>query len=134
MRNPRSGAQNTRTITITGTATEAGTLTVQRGTNIFTVGVKNGAVAADLNPLLVDQINGDLNYPFLAAEAGGVITLTTKASGAWGNDIDFQILNIPAGLAIVNTNNDDGAGFIDVEDPFAAGWQHLGNVIDQLFT
>ena len=114
---PVGGAQNTREITITGTATEAGTLTVQRGTNIFTIGVKNGSVAADLNPLLVDQINGDLNYPFLAAEAGGVITLTTKASGAWGNDIDFQILNIPAGLAIVNTNNDDGAGFIDVEDP-----------------
>lgn len=121
---PAGAAANTRTISITGTATETGTIIVSRGTSVFSVGVKKGSTSEDLYTLIMDQINGDINYPFNASivaddddETVKTLELTTKAKGAWGNEIIINFKNVPEGLIVTNTNNEDGAGNIDVTEP-----------------
>lgn len=85
-----SGVPATYTITVGGTtASEAGTLGVTVGSakyHTFSVAVAVGDTPTAVALKIVDAVNADLNCPFNAGSAAGVVTLTATTDGTLGNN------------------------------------------------
>lgn len=107
-----AGVAATGTITLAGTATQAGTLPVMIGGRRVQVGVAAGATATTVATALAAAINAQPDLPVTAAVAGAVVTLTFRHKGTAGNDLDVRTVYydgeaVPAGLttAIVGMGN-----------------------------
>jgi phage tail sheath gpL-like len=88
-----SGVDATGTITIVGTATEAGTLTVIVGSernHKFSVAVADTDTATDVAASIVAAVNADLDVPVDAANVAGVVTFTAINAGTYGNSIALE--------------------------------------------
>jgi phage tail sheath gpL-like len=97
------------TITITGTATAAGTLVAYIAGRRVRVGVASGDLASVVGDALMEAINADTDMQVTAADDdAGEVTITAKHGGAIGNDIDIRLNYLgniggektPAGLTI----------------------------------
>lgn len=120
-----AGVQATKTITITGTATEAGVLKLRINGELISVGVAMNDTAANVAANAVLAVNAYLDAPVTASAALGVVTLTAKHKGEFGNDIDVRVNYqrdevLPAGLATVVVAGVAGSGNPDVATALAA--------------
>lgn len=109
-----AGTAATGTVTIAGTATEAGTLPVMIGGTRVQVGVSVGATAASVATALAAAINALPDLPVTAAAVGAVVTLTFRHKGTSGNDLDVRTVYydgeaVPAGLTAVIVGMSGGA-------------------------
>ena len=96
-----SGVVATGTITIVGTATEAGTITVITGSERnfkFAVAVASGDTATIVAAAIVAAVNADLDVPVTAANVAGVVTMTAINAGTFGNSIPLETRGSVAGI------------------------------------
>jgi len=123
------GTDATFTITVTGTATEAGTIFLYVAGRRFEVGVANGDAQNDIASAIVTALGTDDTVPVTAAAPSNVVTLTARNAGTLGNDIDvrtnyFAGEETPAGVTLVIA-----AGVSGATDPSVSGvWAVLGDV------
>jgi len=116
------------TITLTGTASTSGTLSLYIGGQRVRVAVRAQTTAAAAATALSNSINAAIDLPVTAKAAGNAVTLTCKFSGELGNDITL-ILNrlgrangemTPAGLSVMITPMTGGLGTPDMVEALAA--------------
>lgn len=75
------------TITLTGTATESGSVSIYIGADRVQVGVASGDEAEDVATAIKDAITANADLPVTATAGSGVVTLNAKNKGALANDI-----------------------------------------------
>lgn len=116
-------AASTGNVSITGSATKAGTLYMYIGGYPCFVTVASGDAGADIVSNAVDKLTELKELP-LSGAIGTPTTqldLTAKSKGPWGDDIlitfneGFQETT-PAGLTIVVTAMSGGSGIPDIQD------------------
>ncbi|MBV7262562.1 phage tail sheath subtilisin-like domain-containing protein [Photobacterium sp. WH24] len=115
---PTGGAAATATLTVTGSAAQAGTLALMVAGQRVHVGVSQGDAAAAVATSIASAINAVATMPVSASANAGTVTLTAKWKGLTGNDIDVRLNyydtdQTPAGLAVVCNTLSGGAGTID---------------------
>ena len=119
-----SGVAHTRTMTITGTATGAGTLFLYIGGTLVPVLVASGDTPTVQAGNVVTAVNANTRLPFTAANTAGVVTLTARNKGTLANSIDVR-MNLggrragevlPAGVSVAFASAVSGA-----TDPSLAG-------------
>lgn len=116
------------TVTVTGTATESGLLSLYVGGVRVQATVTAAATAAQVASALAVQVNAKVDLPVTAAAQGGEVTLTCKWKGESGNDIAVQLNRLgktngevtPAGLAVTVVEMASGAGTPDQVNALAA--------------
>ncbi|CAL4866732.1 hypothetical protein MMA231_00976 [Asticcacaulis sp. MM231] len=139
-----AGVVATKTITLTGPATLAGTLSMRVQHRRVQINVNVGMTATQAATALVAAINTFTDLAYTAAAAAGVVTLTAKHKGAEFNSLyvkeNYDQGDVtPAGLGITiaagtagATNPDATAVFTALADaPFAAilhPWTDATNV------
>lgn len=122
------GVAASGTLTISGTATEAGLLSAYVAGRRVRVTVASGMTAAEVATALAAAINAAANMPVKANAALGVVTLTCKWKGLTGNDIQLEMNRAglaggertPAGLAVAIAAMASGAGGPDMAAVLAA--------------
>jgi len=120
-----AGTQATHTITVTGAATAAGTISLYVNGNLLSVGVANGDAVATMATNIAAAITAWQDSPFTAAAAAGVVTLTAKHKGTFGSDADIRVCyqpdeKLPAGVNIAIASGVAGAGNPDVATALAS--------------
>lgn len=124
----QTSVQATIEVSITGTATENGTLPLYiAGESVPVTVVKDDDGSAVVINAAA-EITGTKELPVTGAPDGVTTTqlnLTSKSEGVWGNYITVETalgLNeeIPAGLTVSITLNDDGVGTPDISDALDA--------------
>jgi phage tail sheath gpL-like len=133
-----AGVQATKTVTVTGAATAAGTIALYINGYKLNVGVASGDAVATVATAIAAAVTAWADSPVTAAAAAGVATLTAKHKGVFGSDIDVRVNyyddeKLPAGVAIavaagvVGTANPDVAlalaaiadeAFYDIVTPY----------------
>jgi phage tail sheath gpL-like len=115
---PGAGAAATGTVTYTGPATAAGTVSLYVGAQKVQAAVANADTATAVAAAVAAAITADTTLPVTAAAAAGVVTLTARHAGLLGNDILVQHNYrgvaggelLPAGLAAVVVAMSGGSG------------------------
>lgn len=120
-----AGVTATKTVTVTGPATAAGTLSLYVGGVRVQAAVAAGDTATAVATALVAAVTAQPDLPVTAASAAGVVTLTARHKGDTGNDIDVRINHrdgerTPAGLAVAVAAGVLGSGNPDVTAAFQA--------------
>jgi len=112
--------------TITGQATEDGTLTFiahSGAQQSFDVPMTSGDLAVTIGTNLAVLINADVEAPYTANNVGGVVTLTASNGGTVGDKYSIQAARAVAGVAVALTGWTGGAndppGIGTVFDPVA---------------
>lgn len=85
------GAAATMTVTVSGTATSAGTLNLYVIGDNQTVGVAVGDTASVIAANIVSAINLGAPLPVTASASAGVVTITARHKGAAAGDIDVRL-------------------------------------------
>lgn len=125
---PSSGTAASQTITVTGTATAAGTLCVYINSTLVQVGVAAEDTAANVATALNAAINAIADLPVTAQVADAVVTLTAKNKGEIGNDLVLG-LNLlgyingqvtPEGISVTFGELTKGTGTPNLNAAFAA--------------
>lgn len=110
-----AGAAATETITITGTAAESGELILAIAGRPISVGIADGdantTAAAALETEIDDMVR---ELPVTAGVAAGVVTCTHVTLGANGNDVDYAVVRVPAGLSVALAQSLAGSGTVDI--------------------
>lgn len=119
------GTAHTKTVTVTGPATEAGSLALYMNAHKLTVGVTLNDTATVMATAIAAAINAWADGPMTAAAALGVVTLTARHKGAFTSDIDVRMNyypdeKTPGGVAVVIADVTPGAGNPDVAAALAA--------------
>jgi phage tail sheath gpL-like len=112
-----AGTAHTRTITITGTATGAGTLALYIGGILVPVLVAVGDTPTVQAGAVVTAVNANTRLPFTAANTAGVVTLTARNKGTLANTIDVRVNLqgrrggevLPAGVSVAFAAGTTGA-------------------------
>lgn len=118
--------QATGTIDLTASAgVLAGTLNVYIAGDLASIAISAGDTANDMGDALADEINDNDDMPVLAVNVGGVVTLTSKSGGTWGNDITIatnleETDILPTGVIVTITPMAGGAGVGDIQDALDA--------------
>lgn len=100
-----AGVAATGTLTVTGPATAAGTISLYVGGQLVEVGVLSGDSANTIAAAINTAINAATDLPVTSGVSTNVVTLTAKNKGTNGNKIDLR-LNYqsdeatPAGVAV----------------------------------
>jgi phage tail sheath gpL-like len=112
-----AGTAATKTVTITGTATGAGTLALYIGGTLVPVLVAVGDTPTVQAGNIVAAVNANTRLPFTAANSAGVVTLTARNKGTLANSIDVR-MNLagrrqgevlPAGVSVAIAAGTTGA-------------------------
>lgn len=120
----------TFTATVTGTATSAGTIHLYIGGRHVPVAVASGDTATAIGTAIAAAVTADLDSYVSAVPAAGIVTLTAREKGTFGNDLRISDSyygavggeTIPSGLTMAYTIPVNGAG-----DPtFTAAISALG--------
>lgn len=109
-----SGVDATGTITVVGTATEAGSFTVTIGSQqnyTVTVAVSDTDTETTVAASIVAAVNTDLTTPVDAANVAGVVTFTSINAGTYGNSFGIEVIGSVAG--ITNTIVAMASGAVD---------------------
>ncbi|MES1524856.1 phage tail sheath N-terminal beta-sandwich domain-containing protein, partial [Escherichia coli] len=86
-----TGAAATVTLTVTGAATETGTVNVYVGRTRVQAPVTNGDNVTTIASSIKDAINAVPALPFTASSSAGVVTLTARHKGLCGNEIPVSL-------------------------------------------
>lgn len=113
-----TGAAATVTITVTGAATETGTVNLYIGRTRVQAAVINGDDVAAVATAISAAINANVDLPFTSAAAAGVVTLTARHKGLCGNEIPVSLNYygfgggevLPAGIQIAVASGTAGTG------------------------
>ena len=113
-----TGAAATVTITVTGAATETGTVNLYIGRTRVQAAVINGDDVAAVATAISAAINANADLPFTSAAAAGVVTLTARHKGLCGNEIPVSLNYygfgggevLPAGIQIAVASGTAGTG------------------------
>ncbi len=113
-----TGAAATVTLTVTGEATETGTVNVYVGRTRVQAPVTNGDNVATIASSIKDAINAVPTLPFTASSSAGVVTLTARHKGLCGNEIPVSLNYygfgggevLPAGVQIAVATGNAGTG------------------------
>lgn len=108
-----AGVAATGTITVTGPATAAGTISLYIGGQLVSVAVASGDAATAIAANINTAINAALDLPVTSTVASAVVTLTCRWKGPTGNDINVQDSfrgysggqSLPAGIALAYTGS-----------------------------
>lgn len=104
-----AGVAATKTLTVTGPATAAGTISIYIGEDVVQVGVASGdaqnTIAAAINAAIA--ANGDLSVT--SGVATNVVTLTARNKGVAGHDLPVRVNYqdgeaLPAGVTVAVAN------------------------------
>lgn len=120
----KSGTAAECTITVTGTANQAGTIFLRIGSISVRAGVTKGLDANRIAIAITEAINSSLCMPVRAASNEAVVTLTAVHKGLCGNDIlVFQNFagtaggeQTPDGLQLTITKMEGGTGNPDLSN------------------
>lgn len=111
------------TLTVTGTATMAGTIYLYIGADRVTASVAIDDAAATIAKAIATAITAKPDLPVTAQATEGVVTLNAKQKGVCGNDIRV-VLNLqgyaagealPEGVNVVVADIKGGTGVVDLE-------------------
>jgi phage tail sheath gpL-like len=124
---PAAGVAATGTFTFTGTATQAGIVSLYIAGQRVQVGIASGDAASAAATKAATAINANTDLPVTAAAAAGVVTLTVRWKGATGNDIRLAHSfggarageAIPPGLAVAVAQPSGGVGSPDLSSAIA---------------
>lgn len=134
-----AGSQATGTITITVTTAEAGTLWLYIANDLVGgvgVGISAGDSETEIATAIAAAINADQDLPVTATSALGVVTVTAKPKGTYGNFISIATnLNVgektPGGVTAVIVAMSTGATDPDIDDALeGCGTGDSANSID----
>lgn len=119
------GVAATKTVTLTGPAMGAGTLSLLIAGQKVEVGVADEDTATEVATAFAARVTALPDLPVTAASAAGVVTLTARHKGVAGNDIDVRVNYrtgevTPAGLAVAIAAGTTGTGNPDVTAAFTA--------------
>lgn len=119
-----AGAKAAGSITVSGAATESGTLCAYIGGRRVRVGVTSGMQAAAVATALASAINALADCPATAAAEAATVTLTARHAGEAGNGIDLRLNyygeSTPAGLSVAIAAMSGGTGNPEVAELLAA--------------
>lgn len=120
-----AGVAATKTITLTGPATGAGTLDLLIAGQRVQVAVAAADTATEVAAAIDAAVDALPDLPVTASAALGVVTLTARHKGEAGNDIDVRVNYrtgeaTPAGLAVAIAAGVAGTGNPDVTAAFTA--------------
>ncbi|EAV7691724.1 phage tail sheath subtilisin-like domain-containing protein [Salmonella enterica] len=123
-----TGAAATVALTVTGEATETGTVNVYTGRTRVQAPVTSGDDAAAVAVSIKDAVNANPDLPFTATSEAGVVTLTARHKGLYGNEIPVTLNYygfgggevLPAGVNITVASGVKGAGAPALNDAVAA--------------
>lgn len=120
-----AGVKAAGTITVTGTATAAGTLYVYVGGLRVAVGIAGADVQNTVATNIAAALNANLDLAVTAAAVLNVVTLTARHKGTEGNDINIRTSyydgeTIPAGVLLAIAAMSGGSGNPDVLTAIAA--------------
>lgn len=123
-----AGSVSAGSVTLTGTATEAGVLNLYVGGVRVQSVVVSAATPTVAAAALAVKINATPDLPVTAVATAGVVALTCKWSGESGNDISLQLNRLgksngeqtPAGLSVALAAMSGGVGAPDQVDAVAA--------------
>lgn len=107
-----SSVAATGAITVSGTATEAGVLTVIAGSernHSYKVAVASGDTATVIGDAIAAAIQADTYKPVSAVNTTGSVALTAATKGTYGNSIPVGISNSIAGINTSVTGMSGGA-------------------------
>lgn len=113
-----TGTAATGTVKVTGTATEAGLLSLYVAGKLVQCAVTVGMEANDAGEALAKAITDNPDLPVTAKNSTGTVTLTAKFKGVLGNDISLEMNRLgrsegqytPGGLTVEITAMATGAG------------------------
>lgn len=91
--------------TVAGTATAAGTITVDAGSRAlhrFEVAIAIGDDETAIAAAIVAAINGDTACPFTAGNVAGAVTLTADNDGTVANGLGVEVIVDAAGISVAS--------------------------------
>lgn len=100
-----SGVAATGTLTVTGPATAAGTLSLYLGGTLVSVAVASGDAQNTIAAAINAAINANTDLPVTSTVATNVVTVAFRHKGEVGNDFDMRLNyqdgeKTPAGVAV----------------------------------
>jgi len=107
-----AGVAATGTLAVSGTATEAGTLTVIAGSErnySYSIAVASGDTATVVGDAIEAAITANTTTPVSASNTTGTVTITAENKGTYGNSIPLEIQGEVAGLSTTVTGMSGGA-------------------------
>jgi phage tail sheath gpL-like len=116
-----AAVQASGTITVTVTTAVAGTIALYIGGELVSVGVTDGQTDAAIATAIAAAINDDSDLPVTASAALGVVTVTAKTGGTFGNGITIETNlapadEIPGGVTLAIVDMASGATDPDITD------------------
>jgi len=116
-----SGAESTSTLTISGAATENGTLAIYICGRAYKIAVLTGDTPIEIAELIVDTVAENETSQVIASNVAGVVTFTSVHKGTYGNTLKLRVnYNLddetPTGLTIVTVDFNKGVGDPDLEN------------------
>jgi phage tail sheath gpL-like len=117
-----AGVAASGTITLTGTATSVGDVSLTVAGERIAVSVTNGEESASIATRLTTLINSSPDLPVAASTTMSTITLTAKHKGLAGNSIKFSGLATASEIDITTTPMSDGANDPDIGPALAAAF------------
>lgn len=119
------GTAATWTVTMTGPATASGPIALMIAGVRVPVGVVSGDSATAMAAAIVAAVNAAADLPVTASNAAGVVTLTARHKGTYGNDVDVRVNHydgeaLPAGAGLTIAAGATGATNPDITSAFAA--------------
>jgi phage tail sheath gpL-like len=129
-----SGSSATATITIVGTATQAGALNLYIDGVLVQVSVAISDDETTIATAIVAAISADTGLPVTAGSLSGVVTLTARHLGVVGNEVDVrgnyrESDRYPNGVDVTIAPMAGGAGDIDVSQVWTAIGEEQYHVI-----
>lgn len=106
------GVAATGNLIVTGTSTEAGTITVIAGSeynHIYSIAVASGDTATIVGAAIAAAINADTRSPVSAINTTGNVAITAANKGTYGNSIPLELRGTVAGLTLTVTGMASGA-------------------------
>lgn len=122
---PAGGAEAKRTITLSGSPTEAGTLSLYVTGTLVQVGVGVGDSADDIATAIADAIKAKSDLTVTAAASAKIVTVTSRHKGVVGSDLDIRVnfydsQRTPAGLSVDIGAVTGGTGSHEIQDAIDA--------------
>ncbi|WP_036385380.1 tail sheath protein, partial [Microvirgula aerodenitrificans] len=123
-----AGIAASGTVTLTGPATGAGIVSLYVGAARVDVAASSGDTAAELATALKTALAAKADLPLTATVAAGVLTLTARNKGSFGNDIVVSSAVSAPGVTATVAAMSGGAIDPDLADALAAvvgGGHHI---------
>lgn len=137
-----SGAKASATVTVSGTPTEAGTISLYINATRVQSAVAVDDAASDIASAIAAAVTANVDLPVTAEASGAVVTLSAKNAGLAGNDTQLALNvqgysageELPEGLAIGLTAFSGGSGTPDLAGVIAAMGEEQYDVIALAFS